>query len=305
MKPATFEYHSPATADEVVSLMAEYEDAELLAGNQSLGVQMSNRLAEPGHLIDLNGVEDLEYIRETDGAIEIGAMTRHATVVESELLDDELPLVPESMREVAGPSVRNMGTVGGSLGEADPAGNYPTIMTALDATLTLQSVDGTREEDVRDFYLAYMMTSLEENEMITSVSVPTEPFPIGRTGMAFDEIKRVSHTWPKLSAAGIVRLDDPTTDEPIVEDARLSFGNASDTPLHAREAEEAVEGTPLSDDALEEAAEAAIAASEPADEMQADADYKKDQVGVFAKRVLRQAYDRALERHGSSGAYER
>ena len=305
MKPAAFEYHSPATADEVVSLMAEYEGAELLAGNQSLGVQMSNRLAEPDHLIDLNGVEDLEYIEEKEGAIEIGAMTRHATVVDSELLDNELPLLPESIRTVAGPSVRNMGTIGGSLGEADPAGNYPTIMTALDATLTLQSADGTREEDVRDFYLAYMMTSLEENELIRSVSVPTDPFPIGRTGMAFDEIKRVSHTWPKLSAAGVVRLDDPTADEPIVEDARLAFGNASDTPLHAEAAEEAVEGTSLSDDALVEAAEAAMDASDPASEMQADADYKEDQVGVFAKRVLRAAYDHALERHGEAGAYER
>jgi carbon-monoxide dehydrogenase medium subunit len=294
MKAAPFKYHAPETTDEVVTLVSEYDDAELLAGNQSLGVQMSNRLATPEHLIDLNGLEELSYIEERDGEIEIGAMTRHTEIAESELLHRTVPVLPESAGEIAGPSVRNMGTLGGSLAEADPAGNYPTVLTALDATITVQSVDGSREIGVHDFYIAYMMTAAEEDELITSASFSTEPYPPGRTGMAFEELKRVSHTWPKLSTAGIVRVDDPTADEPEIEEARLAFANAADVPLLAADAAAAVEGTTLSESALQEAATAAMDASEPASEMQADADYKEDQVGIFARRTLQAAYDDAV-----------
>ncbi len=295
MKPEVFEYHSPTSAEDAVTLMQEYEDAELLAGNQSLGVQMANRLAAPDHLIDLNELDDLKYISETSDGIEIGALTRHTTIANSDRLNRELPLLAESAGDIAGPSVRNMGTLGGSLGEADPAGNYPTVMAALDATITLQGPDGTRDVNVQDFYLAYMMTSMEEEELIISATVSTSPFPIGRTGMSFQEIKRVSHTWPKLSAAAAVVVDDPEADEPVVEEARLAFGNAADTPLRTEDAEDAVEGTSLEDSALSDAAKAAMDASEPAGEMQADADYKEDQVGVFAKRSLQTAYENAIE----------
>lgn len=295
MKPAPFEYHSPTTAEEVVSLKAEYENAEFLAGNQSLGVQMSNRLATPAHLIDLNGCDELEYIEERDDEIEIGALTRHSDIAASDLLDRKLPVLATAAAEIAGPQVRNVGTLGGSLGEADPAGNYPTVLTGLGATVTLQSTGGTREVDVEDFYVGYMMTSAEENELIRSATVSTEPFPPGRTGYSFQEIKRVPHTWPKLSAAATVRVDDPTAAEPEVEEARLSFGNAADVPLRVEAAENAVEGTTLTDGAVEEAASAAMDAAEPASEMQADAEYKEDQVGVFARRTLRAAYEDALE----------
>jgi carbon-monoxide dehydrogenase medium subunit len=295
MKPAPFEYHSPSTVDEVVSLMAEHEDAELVAGNQSLSIQMSNRLATPDHLIDLNNVDDLAYIEERDDGIEIGATTRHATIANSELLERELPILATAAGEIAGPSVRNMGTLGGSIGEADPAGNYPTVMTALDATIMLQGNDGERDVGVDDFFIAYMMTDRQEDELIKSATVPTDPFPIGRTGMSFKEIKRVPHTWPKLSAAGVVRVDDPTIDEPVVEEARLAFANAADVPLRVQEAEEAIEETILSGGSLDQAASAAMDSAEPADELQAEAEYKEEQVGVFARRALQSAYDDALE----------
>lgn len=294
MKPEVFEYHSPTSAEDAVTLMEEHDHAELLSGNQSLGVQMANRLAAPDHVIDLNEIDDLKYIEESDGAIEIGALTRHATIADSDLLDRQLPVLADAAGDIAGPSVRNMGTLGGSLGEADPAGNYPTVLTALDATITLQSSDGTRDVNVQDFHIGYMMTAIEESELIVSATVPTDAFPVGRTGMSFQEIKRVPHTWPKLSAAAAVVVDDPTSDEPVVEEARLAFGNAADIPLRTEDAENAVEGTSLDDSALSEAAQAAMDASEPASEMQADADYKEEQVGIFAKRTLQAAYDDAI-----------
>lgn len=294
MKAAPFEYHSPATVDEVVSLMSEHQEAELLAGNQSLAIQMSNRLATPEHLIDLNSVESLSYIEEEGDEIEIGAMVTHTDICESDVLDRSVPILTEAAAEIAGPSVRNRGTLGGSLGEADPAGNYPTVLTALDAMITVAGPDGSRDVPIRDFHVAYMMTDTQEGELIRSVTVSTDEFPLSRTGTAFHEIKRVPHTWPKLSAAGVVRVDEPDADEPTVEEARLTFANAADVPLRVDDAESAVEGTSLTEDALQEAADAAMDAADPASEMQADADYKEEQVGVFARRALQSAYDRAF-----------
>lgn len=304
MKPAVFEYHSPTSTDDAVSLLAEYEGAELLAGNQSLAVQMSNRLATPDHLIDLNDIDDLRFIEETNDGIEIGAMTRHATLADSDLLDRQLPMLSESAATIAGPSVRNMGTLGGSLGEADPAGNYPTVLTALDADLTLQSADGVRTVNVEEFFIAYMMTALAEEELIVSATIPTEPFPIGRTGMAFEELKPVPQTWPKLSVAAAVRVDNSASTDPDVEEARLTLGNAADIPLRTEGAEEVVEGTTLSESALEDAAEAAMDAAEPSGEIRADADYKEAQVGVFTRRALEAAYDDALQRDDTGAVYE-
>jgi carbon-monoxide dehydrogenase medium subunit len=292
MKPAPFEYHVPASTDEAASLLAEHEDAELLAGNQSLGIQMSNRLATPAHLIDLNGIEDLGYIEETATGIEIGAMTRHATIADSDLLGRALPVLATAAGEIAGPSVRNMGTLGGSLAEADPVGNYPTVLTALDATVTVQSVEGTRDIPIGDFHVAYMTTALAENEFVVSATIPTDPFPEERTGMAFQELKSVPGTWPTLSAAAVLSYGDGSTSQ--VLEARLAIGNAADVPLRVPSAEEAVEGGTLTEEALGEAANAAMDAARPADEMHASAAYKTNQVGVFTRRAFRAARDDGL-----------
>lgn len=295
MKPAPFDYHEPLTVNEATSLMAEYDEAELMAGNQSLSIQLSTRLATPDHIIDLNNLSELDYIDERDDEIEIGGMTRHATIASSDVLDRKLPILADAAGEIAGPAVRNMGTMGGGLAEADPAGNYPTVITALDGTVNLRSADGTRESPADEFFIGYMFTDLQEGELIESVTIDTSQFPVGHTGMSFLELKRVPHTWPKLSAAGIVRVDDPTADEPVVEDARLAFANAADIPLRTSAAEDAVKGTSLTDAALDEAASASMEAATPSDEMQAEAEYKEEQVGVFARRALSKAYDRATE----------
>jgi carbon-monoxide dehydrogenase medium subunit len=295
MKPAPFEYHQPDSVSEAVSLMVDLEGAELLAGNLSLGVALNNRLATPDHLVDLGGVDDLSFIRETDGGIEVGAMTTHRELERSSALRERLPLLSASAGKIAGPSVRNVGTFGGSIAEADPAGNYPAVVTALEGTLTLRSPDGTREVPAEDFFLAYMFTELREDELIERGTIPTDPYPPDRTGMAYDDLKPVPYTWPKLSAAGVVRVADPAADEPTVDLARLSLGNADDVPLRVPEAEAAVTGAPITEETLDAAAEAAMDAAKPSDELQADAEYKEAQVGVFTRRVLETAYERARD----------
>ena len=293
MKPAAFEYHSPETAEEATELLADLPDAKLMAGNQSFGIIMSNRLATPDHVIDISDIEGLRYVDVGDDAVEIGAMTRHADVEHSNDLAEVLPLVPEAAQHIAGPAVRNRGTVGGTLGEADPAGNHSCTLLALDAELAVASADGTRTIPIDEFFLAYMLTAVEDDELITSVRVSREAFPVERTGMRFTVEKRAAQTWPTLGASAVVRVDDPDADEPVVEDARLSFANAADVPLRTHDAEAEVTGEPPSEGLLESVADTVYDAVEPQEEMHADETYKRELAATFARRSLATAYDRA------------
>jgi carbon-monoxide dehydrogenase medium subunit len=295
MKPATFEYHRPTSVEEATSLLADLgHDAELLAGNQSLGIIMANRLATPDHLVDLDRVDELSGYAVRDDEVEIGAMTTHRDLEFADDLRDVLPMVPQAAEQIAGPSVRNRGTVGGSVAEADPAGNYPAALVALDADLHVTSAeDGERTIAARDFFIAYMFTDLGPNELITGVSIPRDPFPPARTGMAFEELKRAAQTFPTVSAGTAVRVDDPDADDPTIEEARIALANVADVPLHVPDAENAVEGTSLDDDALDAAADEATAAADPSPEMHADEEWKDELAGEYTRRSLRTAYTRA------------
>ena len=293
MKPAPFEYHRPETVAETVELLDELPEAELMAGNQSLGIVMANRLATPDDVIDINRVEELDYVSVEDDAVSVGAMVCHRDVERSGRLAEHVPMLPEAAEQIAGPSVRNLGTLGGSIGEADPAGNYPTAAVALDGTLHLRSVDGNRTVPAEDYFLAYMMTDRLEHELIESLSIPRAPYPPERTGMAFLELKRAAQTWPTLSAAAAVRVDDPDAEAPTVEHARLALANAADVPLRVPDAEAAIEGEPLSEQTLSAAGEAATAAVDPPDELHADREFKTEVAGEYTRRAFRTAFDRA------------
>lgn len=294
MKPSPFEYHRPATLGEALELLADLPDAEPLAGNQSLSILMSNRLATPDHLVDINGIDELQYV-DTDGeTVEVGAMVRHRDIEQSAALAEAVPLLPAAAEQIAGPVVRNRGTIGGSIGEADPAGNYPCAVAALGGEIELASTDGSRSVPVEDYFIAYMLTELGEGELITGVTVPREPFPPARTGMAFLGVKQAAQTWPTISVAGIVRVDDPTGAEPVVEDARLAFANAAEVPLRVEAAEREIEDEPLSDAALDSAGEIAYDGVDPQGEVHADETYKRELAAEYTKRALRRAHEGAV-----------
>ncbi|MFB6073009.1 MAG: xanthine dehydrogenase family protein subunit M [Halobacterium sp.] len=295
MKPATFEYHRPSTVSEATDLLSELgHDAELLAGNQSLGIIMANRLATPDHLVDLNQVEELSGYAIRDDEVEVGAMTTHRDLEFADDLRDVLEMLPEAAEQIAGPSVRNQGTLGGSVAEADPAGNYPAALVALDADLHLASADDERTVAARDFFVAYMFTDLGPDELVTGATVSREPFPADRTGMAFEELKRAAQTFPTVSAGTAVRVDDPDADDPEIEEARVALANVADVPLHVPDAEAAVEGTTLDEDALDAAAAAANDAADPSPEMHADEEWKVELAGEYTRLSLRTAYTRAI-----------
>ena len=293
MKPAPFHYHRPTTVGEALELLADHPEAEVMAGNQSLGIVMGNRLATPDHVVDINRISDLAFVDVGDGEVAVGAMARHRDVERSDALRSSVPMLPQAAEQIAGPSVRSRGTVGGSLCEADPAGNYPTAAVALDADLHLVSPDGERTVAARDFFLGFMMTDLGEAELVERVTVDRGPFPPERTGMAFLELKPAAQTWPTISAAAAVRIDDPDRAEPVVEGARLALANAADVPLHVPDAGTAVVGEPLSEASLDAVAEAAAAAADPSDELHADAEFKREVAAEYARRAVETAYDRA------------
>jgi carbon-monoxide dehydrogenase medium subunit len=294
MKPSPFEYHRPATLEETLELLADLPDAELLAGNQSLGIIMSNRLANPDHLVDINGLDELHYVDTAGETVEVGAMVRHRDIEQSEALGETMPLLSAAAEQIAGPVVRNRGTIGGSIGEADPAGNYPCAVVALGGQIELASADGSRSVPAEDYFIAYMFTDLGEEELITGVTIPREPFPPARTGMAFLGVKEAAQTWPTISVAGVARVDDPAAAEPVVEEARLAFANAADVPLRVEAAEREIEDEPLSEAALDRAGEIAYDGVDPQGEMHADETYKRELAAEYTKRALRTAHEGAL-----------
>lgn len=294
MKPTQFEYHRPTTIAETTELLDELSGAELMAGNQSLGIIMANRLATPDHLIDINYVDDLTGIEVTDTEVKIGALTRHREIERSDNLLKYLPLFSEAANKIAGPVVRNRGTIGGSIGEADPAGNYPCVLMALEGVINISSSDGSRSVPAEDYFIAYMFTDLAEDELIESVTISMESFPPERTGMAFLEYKEAAQTWPTISAATAVRVEN-TSSSPAIEEARIALANVSDIPLRVKIAEEVIEGGQLTETALETAADKVKEKAEPEGEMHASIEHKEALAGEYTRRSLKTAYDRAKQ----------
>src|SRR5436853_3202115 len=186
MKPAPFKYFRPRTVEEALALLAEHAgEAKPLAGGQSLIPAMNFRLATPAVLVDLNGLDDLAYIKDAEGAVRIGGMTRQRAVERSALISRELPLVAETMPFIAHPAIRNRGTVGGSLAHADPAAELPAVMLALDARFGLRGSQGARSVSADEFFVGLFATAIEPGELLMDITIPTAP---ARSGFGFQEI---------------------------------------------------------------------------------------------------------------------
>ncbi|MFB6105158.1 MAG: xanthine dehydrogenase family protein subunit M [Halobacteriaceae archaeon] len=294
MKPAPFEYHQPGTVGEATDLLADLgTDAELMAGNQSLGIIMSNRLATPDHIIDINGIDDIAGVDIDEDTIHVGAMTRHRTLEDHDDLRDALAVLPEAAEQIAGPSVRNRGTLGGSIGEADPAGNYPAVLRALDADIHVTSAESERTIPAEEYFIAYMFTEREEDELITGVSIDRDPFPPDRTGSVFLELKRAAQTFPTVGAAATVRVEDPTVETPVIEDVRVALSGVAGVPLRVPDAESNLVGSPAEDAALDALGDALAEAADPESEQHASEAFKREVAAEYARRAVSTAYDRA------------
>ena len=286
MIPGQFEYHAPSTLDEALALLAEHgSDARVLAGGQSLIPLMKLRLASPAVLIDLNGVDSLSGIEEADGQLRIGAMTRHSALERSELIASRYPLIADAAAVIADPLVRNRGTTGGSLAHADPAGDLGSVMTALGAEVGVTGPGGERTLSIDELLLGPFMTTLEEGEILTEVRVPQ---PADRSGGAYEKLERKVGDF--ATAAVAVQL---TRENGSCASIGIGLTAVGPTTIRASEAEDALRGGGLDEDALRAAAELAAAASDPAADLRGSEEYKRDMVRVLTLRALRRAVERA------------
>jgi len=291
MKPAPFKYFAPTTVEEVFSLLAQWgEEAKVLAGGQSLVPAMNFRLAQPAVLIDLNGVEELFFLRSTDsGGLSIGAMTRQRTVERSGLIAERAPLVYEAIPYIAHPAIRNRGTVGGSLAHADPAAELPAVMLALEGRFRLRSIRGERWISAEDFFTGLFSTALAPDEILAEIELPPPP---PRAGWAFREVARRRGDYALVGAAALVRLDEQNR----FSEVRLSYLSVADRPRRGRQAEQVLLGQSPTPEALRAASEmAAVQDVDPPSDIHASAKFRRHLVRVLTEEVLHQAMGRARE----------
>lgn len=286
MLPAPFDYSAPETTDEALALLDQLGDGgKVLAGGQSLIPLLKLRLASPAHLVDVNRIEGLDFLEETDGVLRIGPMFRHKAAERSPLLASKYPVIAEAARQVADPIVRNRGTVGGSLAHADPAGDWGSVMLALDAEFVIRSKRGNRTVKARDFFSGPFTTALQANELLAEVRVPAAQ---ARSGGAYLKLERKVGDFATVAVAVQLQMDDGK-----VRNAGIGLTAVGPQNIKATEAEASLKGRTLDDEAIKEAAGLAAAAADPKADHRGSVEYKRNVVRVFTERGLRRARERA------------
>ncbi len=286
MIPGAFDYHSPATLDEAIALLRELgDDAKILAGGQSLIPAMRFRLAAPAHLIDINSLGDLQYIREEGGALAIGGLTRESALEESELVQSKYPLLADTARVIADPLVRNLATVGGNLAHADPANDHPATMLAYGAEVVARGPGGERRIPIDDFFTGLFETALAADEILTEVRIPA---PAAGSGGAYLKLERKVGDYAVSAVAVELTLAGGK-----VSAARIGLTNVSAVPMRATGAEAALAGNEPTAEVLEAAGKAAAAECDPSADLRGGVDYKRDLTRVLTKRAIARAVERA------------
>ncbi len=284
MKPPPFTYHDPATVAEAVELLANLDNAKVLAGGQSLMPMLNMRYAQPDHVIDLGRVDGLSYIREADGGLEIGAMTRQRDVEFSDDVGRLCPLLSEAIGFVGHRQTRNRGTFGGSLSHFDSSAEIPTICAALDAVISVQGPASPREIAFEDFSVGYLTTALELDEVLVSVRLPA--WAAGH-GFAFEEFARRHGDFAIVSAAALLEAGS----DGRISRASVTLGGMGSGPVRVAAAEEALMGAVGSHDAFAAAAET-CRGIDALEDIHAPANYRQHLAAVLAKRAIDKAWSR-------------
>ena len=279
MIPAQFDYVAPTSVAAAIAALTEGgEDAKVLAGGQSLIPVLRLRLSYPSVLVDLRKIDELRGVREEGNELVIGAMTRHADVVEDPLVKQYAGLVAVAAATVADPAVRHRGTFGGALAHADPAGDLAAVALALDAKLVAEGPGGRRTIAAADFFLDYLQTSLSPDEVLVEVRLPKLE---GQWGVAYEKFNRTAQAWAIVGAAVAVRRENGA-----IAEARVGLTNMGSTPVRATAVEAALAGAAADVGAIAAAAEhAADGTNAPAD-LSAQSDYREHLARVLTRRAV-------------------
>jgi carbon-monoxide dehydrogenase medium subunit len=287
MKLSPVDYEAPGTVAEALDLLAEHGDeASVLAGGQSLIPLLALRLAQPAVLIDINGVEGLSGVSQTDGWVTIGATTREYVAEESATIAESVPLLAAALPLIGHEAIRSRGTVGGSLAHADPAAELPAVARALNAEFVVRGPSGERVVPAAEWFEGYLTTSRGPDELLTEVR-----FLAARpgTGTSFQEVARRHGDFAMVGLATSVTLNVGT-----ITDARLAFAGVSDVPARATAAEELLEGERPTAELFAEAARVAAADIDPPSDLHGSAEYRKKVAAALVRRGLREAVGNAM-----------
>jgi len=292
MKPAPFEYFAPETVAEATSILSRFDgEAKVLAGGQSLVPLLNMRLARPQALVDLNRIPGLDGIRGEDGRLVIGAMTRQREVECSEIVTRTQPLLQEAVHLIAHPQIRNRGTIGGSLAHADPAAELPAVALTLGAEFRLAGPHGERTIPAKDFFVTFLTTALQPDEVLIAVSFPNQT---AGSGWSVQEISRRHGDFALAGACVTMALDRGGR----CSDARIALFGVGATPVRALEAEAALHGEQPTEAALEAAASTAAAGiGEPIGDIHASSEFRRHLAKVMTRRALAEAVRRARNGH--------
>ncbi len=286
MIPARFEYFAPTSLDETLSLLSQHgPDAKLLAGGQSLIPLMKLRLASPAYIVDITRIPGLSYIREADGFLRIGALSREADVEASDLIRGKYPIIFDTAAVIADPLVRNLATIGGNLAHGDPANDHPATMLALGAEVVARGPGGERTVPLADFFKGIFTTALNDNEILTEVRIPTPP---AGSGGAYFKVERKVGDFATAGVATFVVLRNG-----VCERAGIGLTNVGPMPIKASRAEEFLRDKRLDEEAIRQAAQLAAQESQPTADLRGSVEYKRDLVRVLTIRALRRALERA------------
>lgn len=285
MIPGEFHYHQASSVDDAITLLNRFEDAKIVAGGHSLLPMMKLRMAEPAHLIDLNGLSELKQIRLDGDAIAIGAMCTENELIRSGLLQARCPLIVEAARLIADPQVRSRATIGGDIAHGDPGNDHPALMLATDAEFIINGPNGERRAPANGFFLGTYWTGLEESELLTTIRIPA--FAPG-TGYGFNKIKRKTGDYATAGASVVLNLEAGQ-----IRHIRIALTNVGPTALRAEEAERLLLGQSPDQALLHKAAEAAMAVCEPVADLSGDVQYKTAMAGEMTRRSLTDALNRA------------
>jgi aerobic carbon-monoxide dehydrogenase medium subunit len=288
MLPGEFEYHRAGSVDEAIKLIGQYgDDGKFIAGGHSLLPLMKLRLAEPAHLIDINGIPDMAYVRRSNGSIAVGALTTHYQLESNAELAKSVQVVPEAAAHIGDVQVRNRGTVGGSVAHADPASDLPSVLVALDAEFVAKGPKGERTIKAADFFEDLMTTSLGDDELLTEIRFQV---PQGKSGSAYEKLGNKASHYSVVGAAAIIIVGGDGT----VQDCRVALSGVSAKPIRATGVENALKGKQPTAEAIAEAASHAAEGIDYAlSDIHASEEYRLAMTKVYAKRALTKAVERA------------
>ncbi|MDQ6731996.1 MAG: xanthine dehydrogenase family protein subunit M [Actinomycetota bacterium] len=284
--PAPFAYERASSVEgAIASLQRLGSNARVIAGGHSLLPMMKLRLAQPEHLIDINDLTELSYIREDGDQLRIGALTRHVELLKSELLARHFPVFADAEQVIADPVVRNRGTIGGSLCQADAAEDLSAVCSAVKAEVVIHGADGERVVPMGGFHIGPYVTAVGDGELLTEVRIPLR----SGGGSAHEKVERRAGDWAIAAASAAVWIDGGT-----IADAGLALSAVGPTTVHVTRAEELLRSASPSEELFAQVAEIASADCSPSADGRGPVDYKRHLAGVVAQRALRRALTRAL-----------